>query len=490
MKRVVFVLIFIFVFSLFCQDNYQMWSHLRNSAVTAEDSIYIRCETINTPMNSNEFLYFNDENFWQSKELQPMEGITYQSSFPYSSENTTYCRFKAETDTLVMMMPAFLSENSIPEQIGLLGHIAQDSLGDNLEADVPELDISNSFIGFSDEKLMIGIQNEYGVYPTDDGSLFPSEYYFYIGGLINPETAVQDTVMYGIVYANIPMFVGAGLYRVMGAEFNPESIQQIGEIEYDIVDGVLVLSCNWDDLINDEYFGSWPSITNSLAFQTITNRVNLSMDFGIADMSKPSIQNFTHYEIDPFENILPTLTDLNLEQIGNDYLFHVNYMDEHFPLVAEIEVALENGNTEIFNLLPASFDYSGPVQFSTQFNVNNIENITARFSDNSIDFVEEFYTPMDVEPFLINQSGINLSNYPNPFNPETTIQYCLPKDSKVKIHIFNLRGQLIETIVNGNQKKGNHSVVWNADHSSSGFYFYQLTVNNRVLEVNKCLLIK
>ena len=72
-------------------------------------------------------------------------------------------------------------------------------------------------------------------------------------------------------------------------------------------------------------------------------------------------------------------------------------------------------------------------------------------------------------------------NYPNPFNPETSINYQLPEDAEVRLDIYNVRGELITTLVNSRMNAGYHQVVWNAmDHFgnnvSGGLYFYSLEV--------------
>ena len=87
------------------------------------------------------------------------------------------------------------------------------------------------------------------------------------------------------------------------------------------------------------------------------------------------------------------------------------------------------------------------------------------------------------------------TNYPNPFNPTTTISFSIPNESKINLLVYNIRGQKIKSLVNVILDKGKHSVVWNGvDESgksvSSGIYFYKLSVNNKEISVNKCLLIK
>jgi len=68
-----------------------------------------------------------------------------------------------------------------------------------------------------------------------------------------------------------------------------------------------------------------------------------------------------------------------------------------------------------------------------------------------------------------------LGNYPNPFNASTTISYSLSKPSDVTISIYDMLGQLIETINSEIQAAGDHSVIWNADKFASGVYFYKIT---------------
>jgi len=68
-------------------------------------------------------------------------------------------------------------------------------------------------------------------------------------------------------------------------------------------------------------------------------------------------------------------------------------------------------------------------------------------------------------------------NYPNPFNPQTEIAFGLPVDSRVSVTVYNVLGQVVTELVNGELPAGNHVVNWNASDMASGVYFYRITAN-------------
>ena len=86
-------------------------------------------------------------------------------------------------------------------------------------------------------------------------------------------------------------------------------------------------------------------------------------------------------------------------------------------------------------------------------------------------------------------------NFPNPFNPATTFLYGLPANSRVKLQIFNVLGQLVEELVNGEETAGWHRRTWNAA-AASGVYFYRLEAaginapGSRFVQVRKMMLVK
>lgn len=97
---------------------------------------------------------------------------------------------------------------------------------------------------------------------------------------------------------------------------------------------------------------------------------------------------------------------------------------------------------------------------------------------------------LNSEEDLIIPNGVSLAqNYPNPFNPRTTITFSLNKQEQVTLEVFNMTGQLVETITDKLYGSGSHSVILRADHLASGVYFYRLKTPTSLL-TKKFTLIK
>ncbi len=90
---------------------------------------------------------------------------------------------------------------------------------------------------------------------------------------------------------------------------------------------------------------------------------------------------------------------------------------------------------------------------------------------------------------------VSLKNYPNPFNPETTISFELRENAQVELTVFNIKGQKVTTLAKGNYTKGINKVVWNGMNTqnksvSGGVYFYKLTINDKESLLRKTILLK
>ena len=99
-----------------------------------------------------------------------------------------------------------------------------------------------------------------------------------------------------------------------------------------------------------------------------------------------------------------------------------------------------------------------------------------------IDAIEDKPNPVDTEFRL-------LGNFPNPFNPGTTIRYYLPKSVRVQISVYDILGKKVTRIINQQQQAGYHNVYFDASGLPSGAYFYRIQAGKQ-MQIRKMLLLK
>ena len=101
---------------------------------------------------------------------------------------------------------------------------------------------------------------------------------------------------------------------------------------------------------------------------------------------------------------------------------------------------------------------------------------------------------VEITNYQLPVTNYYLTNYPNPFNPETKIVFNLPEEGNVKLEIFNIKGQKVKTLLDCYMSPGRSEMIWNGKddsgkHVSSGVYFYQLTTEKKTI-TQKMILIK
>jgi hypothetical protein len=105
-------------------------------------------------------------------------------------------------------------------------------------------------------------------------------------------------------------------------------------------------------------------------------------------------------------------------------------------------------------------------------------------------FLPSLSTGVSEDKLSLNPETYSLfQNYPNPFNPSTTIRYALPNRSHVTLSVFNMLGQRVADLFNGEVAGGYHEVQFNATNLASGMYFYKLQAGN-FIQTRKLLLVR
>ncbi|MBN1968544.1 MAG: T9SS type A sorting domain-containing protein [Candidatus Delongbacteria bacterium] len=159
---------------------------------------------------------------------------------------------------------------------------------------------------------------------------------------------------------------------------------------------------------------------------------------------------------------------------ATDYELKVTKSDEVlvFDLLADTEITFTDLDNYELNITTVDGEIS----------IDVVDMIKIDFSD---------LTPIEQEQ-VFEKMGLTLfGNYPNPFNPSTTINFQTMVEGFVNISVYNQNGQLISKLLDENLAAGKHSIVWNSENQnvSSGVYFLKVEQNNQLVST-KMLLMK
>ena len=125
------------------------------------------------------------------------------------------------------------------------------------------------------------------------------------------------------------------------------------------------------------------------------------------------------------------------------------------------------------------------VSFSDQDNGTAVgdEGVILRTTNGGVTFIEEKEINTIPTNYTLNH------NYPNPFNPSTTIQYSIKERTSVELILYDILGRQVEVLVNEEQDAGYYKINFDAGRLASGIYFYRLQAGNFV-ETKKMILMK
>ena len=172
-----------------------------------------------------------------------------------------------------------------------------------------------------------------------------------------------------------------------------------------------------------------------------------------------------------------SLNDIIIDSMYLVYEVEYNLGDLIFPQLLEQNDSL---------MITATFTPSSVgVKRDTLTILSNAENSAAKISLYGIG-----RNPVGVEENddIITDFALS-QNFPNPFNPITTIKYSVPKQSHVKLVIYNSLGEVITTLVDQTKERGNYVANINGENLSSGIYFCRMQAGN-FIAARKLILLK
>lgn len=146
-----------------------------------------------------------------------------------------------------------------------------------------------------------------------------------------------------------------------------------------------------------------------------------------------------------------------------------------------------NKETETIEMIEAKAEAGALFTFDVERNTSINRKDTIDFLITSSDGI------MMTKQFIFSYTGPKEfkleQNFPNPFNPTTTIQYQLPQDAKVTLKVYDILGSEVATLVNEEQESGYKEVKFNAANFASGMYIYRLQVKDYV-STKKMMVLK
>lgn len=201
------------------------------------------------------------------------------------------------------------------------------------------------------------------------------------------------------------------------------------------------------------------------------------------------IQNIKDFNNDNFPDLIYTKS--TWDEI-NEYIYICfNNQEGSFNEPDSIFI----GVPQWFKITSADFDNNGYQDIAvTGYFFNEIDQaVRILFNDGTGDFLEEPQVGINNDELEI--TNCKLSNYPNPFNPQTTVNFSIKEQGFVELIIYNIKGRLVKELNSQILEGGEHNVSWNGRDNnnqccSSGIYLMNLKVNGKSRKTSKLILLK
>ena len=284
-----------------------------------------------------------------------------------------------------------------------------------------------------------------------------------------------------------------GYHRITAVVTNNDSISNYKDVYVNVNSDSLIYEEKFDTGLNGWTCGDslWQNSDNSLiSYNTIdavsNGSVTLETDF----------QNVNSVILSP-EIAIPFADEITTE-------FYIAYPHQYtnnpsLRLKAKMSDSdnwmtlwVSTDQTGMFCWTKQTVDITAFMASNTQF---AFEVSGTPYADVSIDDFRIYTrTLTDIDDSIVKYDKVDLNNYPNPFNPETTITFSLPDKQHVRLSVYNIKGQKVASLINSACERGENSIVWkgiddNGKDQASGVYFSRLEYGNKT-EIKKMLLLK
>jgi len=184
-----------------------------------------------------------------------------------------------------------------------------------------------------------------------------------------------------------------------------------------------------------------------------------------------------------FSNPLRKLTG---DDTGTRFMYP---LDELLPENERYAYVYAGNSQALDHILVSKNIWDGAPEFDV-VHINAEYKNDNRLSDHDPEVARLSLMGVGIEDDFVAAKSMKMTSYPNPFNPSTTISFALVKSANVELAIYNTVGEKVATLVNGAMNQGVNSIVWNAAKFNSGIYYAQLSVDNKMIQTSKMMLVK
>ena len=176
----------------------------------------------------------------------------------------------------------------------------------------------------------------------------------------------------------------------------------------------------------------------------------------------------------------------------------VNYPVEHYSvMLSNTGIAVEDFTEELFSETTDTLNY---VWQQRVVDLMDWAGETVYLAWRHHESFDQFY--LKIDDILVTDEDVSNGTeglvtsaacieqvFPNPFNPETNINFYIKEAGRIELSVYNIKGQLVDNLLDGNFKRGRYKINWNANEQASGMYFFRLISGGEVSN-SKALLLK
>ncbi|HNX38385.1 MAG TPA: T9SS type A sorting domain-containing protein [Candidatus Cloacimonadota bacterium] len=496
MRKIILVMFLLLTAYLSAQDM-SVFANLRHSSRDAQGNLHIRFNGVDETFTDYQ-LFYSTGGEWTAVSPELTGNLEYEAEIPYNWGQSLDYRVKTsmtmEGESMSYLQGAYLPETTFPPALNRLALIGSDPAGDSLTVYAPALDLTDTYLGYNDTKLVRGLRNSANAFPTLNSI---TSYNLYMSMIANPEAA-SDSVAFAMIYSfNILGVVSTGLYKIGMGESEIPTFSRLGNIQSQVSGGTLFMACNWADLAADPDFGGWPNTSSTLLLTDVTMQLVMDIQtmtptFNLGDYGTIGVAEFIRHHYQVTQNTLPEVEWTSHSEATGQYLVTYTDADGDCPLVAKLQ--LDDTGMNFVDLVPETMDIAqGTYTFAGILPIPT--GYYFQFSDNAYDLVVlEEYVDSDDPVIPVSQVlGCRMQNPVSSGIGSVPITLSGLSREALRISVFNMRGQEVQSLPQITPRNETETLNWTMGtalrNAPTGIYFLRISQGSRII-THKVMVIK